>query len=247
MKLIGMIGGMSWVSSLKYYRLLNEYANAALGGNNAATLLMYSVNTALTEKCIEKGDWDGATDILLDAARRLEAGGAELMIIASNTMHRCADAIAGEISIPLLHIADATARAVTDRKIKKIGLLGTRPTMEESFYKGIMTMRHDLDVIVPPPEDRQKIEDIIFGELCRDIIRPESAGFYKQTIRNLAEQGAEGIILGCTEIGLLIEQNDFPALPLFDTTDIHCKDTVRTAARVNIAPGTGYNAAQHKM
>lgn len=225
MKTIGLIGGMSWESSVEYYRLINQQVKAKLGGLHSAKILMISLDFAEIEQFQCQGRWDQAADILIDAAQRLEKGGADFILICTNTMHKLADEIQQNISIPLLHIADATALEIRKKNLKKIGLLGTKFTMEENFYKGRLTDKFGLEVLVPDAEERQIIHNIIYQELCLGIIQPASREKYKKIIQNLAGRGAEGVVLGCTEISLLIKPQD-AHLPLFDTTIIHAAAAV---------------------
>ena len=228
MKTIGMIGGMSWESSIEYYRIINEAVRTELGGLHSAKSMMVSVEFAEIEALQHQGRWDEAAKILIDAACSLESGGADFAIICTNTMHKLYDIIQQNIQIPLLHIADATAESIKAQGIKKIALLGTRFTMEENFYKGRLVENYGLEVIIPSSEDMQIIHRIIYDELCAGMIKPESKQKYMNIIRRLVKEGAEGIILGCTEIGLLVKQDDSP-VQLFDTAVIHAKAAVKYA------------------
>ncbi|MGD8471917.1 MAG: aspartate/glutamate racemase family protein [Desulfobacteraceae bacterium] len=228
MKTIGMIGGMSWESSIEYYRIINEAVRTELGGLHSAKSMMVSVEFAEIEALQHQGRWDEAAKILIDAACSLESGGADFAIICTNTMHKLYDIIQQSIQIPLLHIADATAESIKAQGIKKIALLGTRFTMEENFYKGRLVENYGLEVIIPSSEDMQIIHRIIYDELCAGMIKPESKQKYMNIIRRLVKEGAEGIILGCTEIGLLVKQDDSP-VQLFDTAVIHAKAAVKYA------------------
>ncbi len=228
MKTIGLIGGMSWESSAEYYRLINEGVKARLGGLHSAQSLMFSVDFAEIEALQMADDWDAATQHMIDAARRLEHGGADCVVICTNTMHKMADAVAAAVSIPLLHIADATANAIQAAGLRKIALLGTRFTMEQDFYAGRLRDNFGLTVLTPPPQDRELVHGIIYDELCLGIIQADSRGVYQRIIGELAAQGAEGVILGCTEITLLIKQAD-SALPVFDTTALHAASAVEFA------------------
>ncbi len=225
MKTIGLLGGMSWESSLEYYRSLNHLVKERLGGLHSAKCLMYSVDFQEIETLQAQGEWDEAGRILSDAAVGLEKGGADFLLICTNTMHKVAPAIQVRINMPLLHIADPTARAVLSADIHKIGLLGTRFTMQEDFYKGKLIHDHGLDVVVPNAEDMHTVDRIIFEELCLGKIKPESKKQYLEIIDRLAKAGAEGVILGCTEIGLLVKPKD-RTIPLFDTTMIHAEAAV---------------------
>ncbi len=228
MKTIGMIGGMSWESSIEYYRIINETIRAELGGLHSAKSIMVSVEFSEIEALQHQGRWDEAAEILIEASRSLESGGADFAIICTNTMHKLYDIIQQRIRIPLLHIADPTAENIRDEGIKQIALLGTRFTMEENFYKGRLVDNYGLGVIIPASEDIEIIHRIIYEELCAGIIQSDSKQKYADIIRRLVEEGAEGIILGCTEIGLLVKQEDSP-VPLFDTTEIHAKAAVKYA------------------
>jgi aspartate racemase len=228
MKIIGMIGGMSWESSIEYYRIINETVRAELGGLHSARSIMVSVEFAEIERLQNQDRWDEAAEILIEAARSIESGGADFAIICTNTMHKLYDIIQQNVRIPLLHIADATAESIKAEGIKKIALLGTRFTMEEDFYKGRLADNYGLDVIIPGPEDMEIVHRIIYDELCVGIIQSDSKQEYADIIRRLVGEGAEGIILGCTEIGLLVKQEDSP-VPLFDTTEIHARAAVKYA------------------
>ena len=220
MKTIGMIGGMSWESSIEYYRLINEAVKARLGDLHSAKSLMLSVDFAEIEVLQREGRWEEATQEMLEAARAVEAGGADFLIICTNTMHKMADEMQRNIGIPILHIADATAQVVREQGIRRVGLLGTRFTMEEDFYRGRLVARFGLEVLIPKAADREIVHRVIYDELVLGRIEPASKAEYLRIIARLAEAGAEGIILGCTEIGLLVSQPD-SSLPLFDTTRIH--------------------------
>ncbi len=228
MKTIGMIGGMSWESSLEYYRIINQTIKARLGGLHSAKCLLFSFDFAEIEALQMAGDWPAATALMVQAAQQLEKGGADFVIICTNTMHKMAEAVQAAISIPLLHIADATATAVQAQGLQKIGLLGTNFTMEEKFYRGRLVDKFGLDVIVPDRPERQIVHDIIYDELCLGITKTDSRAHYRQIMADMAANGAEGIILGCTEIGLLVNQDDSP-VPLFDTTLIHAETAVTFA------------------
>ncbi len=220
MKTIGLLGGMSWESSQDYYRIINETVRARLGGLHSAQSLMYSFDFAQVEALQHAGQWDEATDLLIAAARQLERGGADFVVLCTNTMHKMADAVQAAITIPLLHIADPTAAQIQAAGLTRVGLLGTAFTMEEPFYRGRLEERYGLTVLVPDAHDRRLVHRIIYDELCLGITTIASRKQYVRVIRSLAEQGAEGVILGCTEIGLLIRPADSP-LPVFDTTRLH--------------------------
>ena len=228
MKTIGLIGGMSWESSIEYYRIINEAARLKLGGLHSAQSLMYSVDFAEIEQLQTQGRWPEAAQILIDAAQRLERGGADFIVLCTNTMHKVAGDIQAHTHIPLLHIADATARQVKAAGIGKIGLLGTRFTMQEDFYKSRLTQNYGLEVLIPNAQERELVHRVIYDELVVGEIRPASRVRYIEIIERLIQEGAEGIILGCTEIGLLVHADDCQA-PLFDTTRIHALAAVEYA------------------
>ena len=230
MKTIGMLGGMSWESSAEYYRIINEGIHAKLGGVHSAKSVMYSVDFGEIEELQRQGRWDEATQMMIDAARRVEAGGADFLIICTNTMHKMADEVQASVKIPLLHIADATAERVVSRSIKKIGLLGTRFTMEEDFYKGRLEKKFGLNVVIPNASEREIVHRVIYDELVIGVIKSSSRDQYKQIIDSLVREGVEGIILGCTEIGLLVKAED-SRVPLFDTTQIHAEAAVELAVK----------------
>ncbi len=220
MKVIGLLGGMSWESSLEYYRIINETVKERLGGLHSAKCILYSVDFEEIELLQHKGKWDELTKIMIESAQNLEKAGANMVLICTNTMHKMANEVQNAIQIPLLHIADAAAEKVKEKNLKKVGLLGTKYTMEQDFYKGRIKEKYNIDVIIPDTDEREDVQNVIFNELCLGQIKDESREKYKKIIKNLAKNGAEGIILGCTEIPLLINQKDF-AIPIFDTTLIH--------------------------
>jgi aspartate racemase len=228
MKTIGLLGGMSWESSIEYYRIINETVRKRLGGLHSAKSIMYSVDFADIELLQEQGRWNEATALMIDGAERLERGGADFLIICTNTMHKMAEAVEAQIQIPLLHIADATAETLKAQGIKQVGLLGTQFTMEQDFYKGRLTEKHGLKVLVPNQGEREIIHRVIYDELCVGVVSSSSKEAFKQVINQLAERGVEGVILGCTEIGLLIGEKDSP-VPVFDTTKIHAVAAVEYA------------------
>ncbi len=230
MKIIGLIGGMSWESSQEYYRIINETVKEMLGGFHSAKIIMYSVDFEEIEKLQHQEKWRELTELMIDAARRIERGGADFVVICTNTMHKMADDVQKNIKIPLLHIADVTAEKIKEKGLRKIGLLGTKFTMEEEFYKGRLAERYGLDVIIPNEEERQIVHDVIFNELCLGEIKQSSKEQFKKIMQNLVSRGAEGIILGCTEIPLLVKQEDVE-VPLFDTTMIHAKSAVEYAIK----------------
>jgi len=228
MKTIGLLGGMSWESSLEYYRLINELTAKKLGGFHSAKSVMVSVDFAEIETLQASGDWEKATILMQKAAQQVEAGGADFLVICTNTMHKMAGEVQATINIPLLHIADPTADAVKLQGLTRIGLLGTAFTMEQDFYKGRLIEIHDLDVIIPGDNDRQVVHDIIYGELVKGIVLAESRQAYVDIINRLVAQGAQGVILGCTEIMLLIQPEHSP-VPVFDTTELHAAAAVDLA------------------
>lgn len=228
MKTIGLIGGMSWESTLFYYRHINEAVRKRLGGLHSAKLLLYSVDFDPIERLQHAGNWDATAKIISSAARSLQAGGADFFLICTNTMHRVAETVAQSVDIPLLHIADGTAAVLKSEQISRIGLLGTSFTMEQAFYKDRLTRQHGIEVVVPDSEDREVVHHIIYQELCLGEVKPASRDRYLHIVDKLVRQGAEGVILGCTEIGMLIEQSDTP-VRLFDTTAIHANEAVKFA------------------
>lgn len=221
MKTIGLLGGMSWESTVTYYQIINEVVKRELGGLHSAKVLLYSVDFSEIEKYQADGDWDKSAQVLSEAAERLEAAGAELMVICTNTMHKVAPQIQEKITIPLLHIAGATAEELKKRGVNKVALLGTKYTMLQDFYKHKL-MEEDIQVLIPDEADVETVNDIIYHELCLGVISRESKEKYLRIIEGLSQKGAQGVILGCTEIGLLIQQKDTP-LPVFDTTQIHAE------------------------
>ena len=228
MKTVGLLGGMSWESTTDYYRAINEGVKKSLGGLHSAKIAMYSVDFAEIEVMQHKGDWDSTATILIDAAKKVQAAGADFLVICTNTMHKVAPQIEAAINIPLLHIADATAEVLVSEGVKTVGLLGTAFTMEQSFYKGRLKARYDLDVIVPNGTDVQIIHEVIYQELCLGVVREESKQAYLRIIDALSKQGAEAVILGCTEIGMLVKQSD-TTVRLLDTTAIHAESAVKYA------------------
>ena len=231
MKTIGLIGGMSWESTIPYYRQINELVKNRLGGLHSARIVLYSVDFAEIEQLQHHGDWEGAGQVLAQAARAVEAAGAEAVVVCTNTMHKVAPAIERAVSIPLIHIADATGEEIKAAGHSVIGLLGTRFTMEQDFYKGRQTERHGLELRVPDEADRALVHRVIYDELCQGIISDTSRAEFRRIMNALADEGAQAIILGCTEISLLVGAADSP-VPLFDTTAIHA----RKAAEWALAP-----------
>ena len=228
MKTIGLIGGMSWESSAQYYRLINEETKRRLGGHHNAPSVMVTVDFADVEHLQHLGEWEGLAGLMVRAARQVEAGGGDFIVLCTNTMHKLAGSIEAAVGIPLLHIADAVGAAVREAGQRRVALLGTRFTMEESFYADRIRERFGIEVLTPPEESRQVVHDVIYGELCHGAIRCESREQYRRIIAEMASRGAEGVILGCTEIGLLITAADSP-LPVFDSTVLHANQAVEFA------------------
>jgi aspartate racemase len=228
MKTIGLLGGMSWESTALYYKIINEGVNAQLGGLHSARLIMYSVDFYEIEQLQAAGDWQQAGEQLATAARSLEKAGADFIVLCTNTMHKIAPAITAAVSLPLLHIADATAEAIKTAGLRKVGLLGTRFTMEQDFYKQRLQADHGIDVLIPDETGRETVHQVIYQELCLGHINAASREKYRAVIADLVDQGAEAIVMGCTEITLLIDQQD-AAVPLFDTTRIHADAAVALA------------------
>ncbi|WP_285473171.1 aspartate/glutamate racemase family protein [Actinoplanes sp. NBRC 101535] len=227
MQLIGLLGGMSWQSTAEYYRVINELVQDRGDGLHSARCVLYSVDFAAIEAMQSEGRWDDAAAALGSAAVALEAAGADFIVLCTNTMHKVADTIQAATTIPLLHLADTTAAAVTSHGVRKVGLLGTRFTMSEEFYRGRLAT-HGLEVIVPSPDDQQMVNDIIYNELCLGVTKPQSRADYRTVISRLVEAGAEGVIYGCTEIELLVDESDSP-VPVFPTTRLHCEAAVNRA------------------
>jgi aspartate racemase len=228
MKTIGLLGGMSWESTVGYYREINEGVKKALGGLHSAKIAMYSVDFEPIEKLQHEGDWEATATILAEAAQNIQSAGADFLLICTNTMHKVAPQIEKSIEIPLLHIADATAQALVQEGIKTVGLLGTAFTMEQDFYKGRLSEKYGLNVQIPDEEDRKFVHETIYRELCLGEIRANARTEFLRIIDALANQGAEGVILGCTEIGMLVNQRD-TNVRLFDTTAIHAAKAVEYA------------------
>lgn len=228
MKVIGLLGGMSWESSLLYYRLINEGVKAALGGHHSAECLLYSVDFARIAKLQHEDQWDELRTMMIAYAKQLKQGGAEFLLICTNTMHKFAGDIEREAGIKVLHIAQAAGRAITERHFTTVALLGTKYTMEQDFYKKVLNDEFGITVIVPEPADRERIHAVIYDELCQGLIRDESRRQYQGIITKLAQQGAQGVVLGCTEIPLLI-QAEHSCLPIFDTTALHTSAAVQYA------------------
>ena len=228
MKTIGLIGGMSWESSAVYYNLINRKVKEKLGGFHSCKSIMVTVDFAEIEKLQHLGEWGKLDKMMADAALQLEIAGADIVVLCTNTMHLCTPAILKSISIPFLHIAEATGLEITDKNLKKVALLGTKFTMEKDFYKKYINDNFDIEVIVPNDSDRNQIHNIIYGELVKGVIKDESRGIFKNIISQLVQDGAKGVILGCTEIPLLISDSDV-VIPVFDTTTIHAHKAVEWA------------------
>jgi aspartate racemase len=228
MQTIGLIGGMSWESSAQYYRIINQEVRARLGGVHSARNLMFSVDFSEIEHLQHEGDWAALTVQMIDAARRLERGDADFFLLCTNTMHRMADEVSASVSIPLLHIADPTAEAIKAADYRRVGLLGTAFTMEQDFYKGRLRHKFGLDVLVPDAADRSVVHQVIYKELVAGQVLAASRSAYREIIARLVERGAQAIVLGCTEIMLLVQAED-SAVPLFDTTTLHAHAAVTLA------------------
>ena len=228
MKTIGLIGGMSWESSLEYYRLINQMVKEKLGEPHSAKSIMYSVDFAEYEKLQHEGKWAELTEKMVDIAQSLEQSGSDLVLICTNTMHKMAPEVQNSIQIPFLHIADAAADEIKSQNIKKVGLLGTKFTMEEDFYKERLKEKHNINVIIPKQEERNKVHKVIYQELISGIINDDSRREFQDIIKNLKARGAEGVVLGCTEIPLLIKEKD-SVIPVFDTTMLHARKAVEMA------------------
>ncbi len=228
MKTIGLLGGMSWESTAGYYRTINEGVKKALGGLHSAKIAMYSVDFHPIEKLQHQDDWEGAAQILSAAALSVQSAGADFLVICTNTMHKVAPQIEEAIDIPLLHIADATAEYIDRDGIERVGLLGTAFTMEQDFYKGRLSRNYGIEVVTPGEEERNIVHDVIYNELCHGNIDPDSKADYLRIIDSLSDRGAEAVILGCTEIGMLVRQED-TGVRLYDTTEIHAEKAVEWA------------------
>ena len=228
MKTIGLLGGMSWESTLTYYRRINELVRQRLGGLHSARIVLNSVDFAEIEELKRCGQWDAAGSLLAAAARAVEDAGADFLLLCTNTMHKVAPAIEAAVSIPLLHIADPTAAAIRQAGLSTVGLLGTRFTMEQDFYRGRLEAHHGIQVVVPDEDDRERVHRVIYDELCLGVVSEASRNAYREVIAALAGRGAQGVILGCTEIALLISPAD-ASVPLFDTTELHVESAVDLA------------------
>ena len=227
MRTIGLIGGMSWESTITYYQLLNEGVKDALGGLHSVKVLLYSVDFFEIESLMSRGDWDQAADLLGGVAARLEAAGADFILICTNTLHKVAPQVQERIRVPLVHIAEAAAERLQEQKITRVGLLGTKYTMTQEFYRDKLTER-GIEVLIPEGEDIDLVNRVIFDELCLGVVKEDSRAAYLRVIAALQQRGAQGILLGCTELGLIVSGEDV-SLPLFDTTEIHAKKALRLA------------------
>ncbi len=228
MKIIGMLGGMSWESTSSYYKAINEGVRDKLGGLHSAKICLYSVNFDEIEKLQHQGHWDETAKILSEAARSVEAGGADFLMICTNTMHKVAEQVEHSVSIPLLHIADATAEKLLADGVQKVGLLGTQFTMEQDFYKGRLSDQFGIEVLVPDASEQAVVHEVIYSELCLGQVKDDSRAKYLDVIAKLHQQGAQAVILGCTEIALLVQQQH-TTVPLYDTTEIHADKAVQLA------------------
>lgn len=228
MRTIGLIGGMSWESSLEYYRIINETTKQKLGGFHSSKSILYSVDFEEIERLQHQGRWDELTQIMIGVAQSLERAGADLMLICTNTMHKMADDVQASIGIPLLHIADATGKQIQHQNLHTVGLLGTKFTMEQDFYRGRLSGKFGLKVLIPADDEREIVHRVIYDELCLGEVKESSRAEYLRIINNLMKRGAQGIVLGCTEIPLLVKQGDV-AVPIFDTTTIHARHAVEVA------------------
>ncbi|MFT5749969.1 MAG: aspartate racemase [Ancylomarina sp.] len=232
MKRIGLIGGMSWESSIVYYELMNKKVREVLGGHHSCKNIMDTVDFDHIVKLQHEDKWEELDDIMADSAKRLEKAGADIIVLCTNTMHLCTPAIKANITIPFLHIAEATGMEIVSKGIKKIALLGTKFTMEKDFYKEVLSNQFGIEVIIPTDGEREQIHQIIYGELVQGQVKDESREVYKTIIKNLEDRGAEGVILGCTEIPLLISDSDVN-IPTFDTTTLHAAKAVEWALQTN--------------
>ncbi len=229
MKTIGLIGGMSWESTIPYYRIINETAGKELGGFHSAKIILYSVDFSELEKYMSEGKWENIAGVLTDAAIKLECAGADVILVCTNTMHKLFPNILEKVKVPMIHIADATADELEEKGIRKVALLGTKYTMTGDFYKSRLKER-GFDVVIPGEEDIELINSVIFDELCKGIVKDSSRQAYAKVIEKLRDNGAEGVILGCTEIGMLVSQKD-SVIPVFDTTVIHAKSAAKFALK----------------
>jgi len=232
MKIIGLIGGMSWESTLEYYRIINEDMRSELGGDHSAEVVIYSFDFYDIVRLQEQGEWKKLEDMMVEAGKDLKEAGANFLLICANTMNKMADEVEKRVDLPVIHIGDATAEVIKERDMSKVGLVGTKYVMEGDFYKRRMKERHDIEVLIPKKEDREEVHDIIYNELCKGEVREESKGSLLKMLQDTVERGAEGIILGCTEIPLYITEDDVD-IPLFDTTTIHAEAAVNRALEDN--------------
>ena len=223
-----MIGGMSWESSQEYYRIMNQAVKEKLGGFHSAQCILYSVDFDDVEKLQHQGNWESLTRLMIEAAQRVKKAGADFLVICTNTMHKMADEVQKAAQIPLLHIADVTAGSVRAKGQSRVGLLGTKFTMEQDFYRGRLKEIHGLDVLIPEEKERQVIHDILYNELCLGEVKELSREKFQSIIQNLVQRGAKGVILGCTEIPLIVRQEDYD-IPLYDTTALHAQAAVDLA------------------
>jgi len=230
LKTIGLIGGMSWESSLEYYRIINETVKSKLGGFHSAQCLMYSVDFEEIEVLQHQNKWDELTHIMVNSGERLRNGGADFIVICTNTMHKMASDIEKKVGIKVLHIAEVTGEKIIQKGMKKVGLLGTKFTMEQDFYKNVLKDKSNIEVVIPDDNDRQVVHNVIYNELCKGVIKEDSKETYKSIINKLALAGAEGVVLACTEIPLLIKQEDVN-ITVFDTTTLHAISAVEYALK----------------
>lgn len=228
MKTIGLIGGMSWESTLEYYRIVNEGMKSKLGGDHSAEVAIYSFDFYDIVRLQEEGEWDRLEDMMVEAGKGLERAGADFLLVCANTMNKTADEVQDRVGLPLIHIGDATAEVVKEKEMDTVGLVGTRYVMEGDFYRKRMKERHGIDVLIPEEKKREKVHDIIYNELCKGVVKEESKSSLLDMLEGLVDRGAEGIILGCTEIPLYITEDDVD-IPLFDTTAIHAEAAVDRA------------------
>lgn len=235
MKTIGLLGGMSSEATREYYKLLNDGINDAMGEHNLAELILCSVNFQNIERFVRNGQWDDAGDYLAEKAQRIESAGADFMLLATNTMHKVRDSIRKAVSIPFLDIIEVTAEAIRAAGLKQIAILGTYPVMTDPFFKSAYA-DCGIALLAPAEEEKKEIDRIIFDEMCHHKFFPQSKDYYLSAVRNLAAQGAEGVILGCTEIKMLINQQDLPGIPFFDTTTLHCRKAVDLCLQLNDFP-----------
>lgn len=229
MKTIGLIGGMSWESTITYYQLINEGVKDALGGLHSAKILLYSVDFFEVEALMSSGEWDKAADLLGGVAARLESAGADMILICTNTLHKVAPQVQSRIHVPLVHIAEAAAERLREQGVTRVGLLGTKYTMTQEFYRDKLVER-GIEVLIPEGEDIELVNRVIFEELCLGVVKKESRAEYLRVIESLQQRGAQGILLGCTELGLIVSDKDV-TLPLFDTTEIHANKALSSALK----------------